>query len=120
MRLIDADALKEKIKEHHDLFVDAWGGFKNLPENDKARVDAYTSCVAELVNAPTIDAVLVVRCKDCVHAAPLEGYASRKFEIGLNCRACRGDSGYGITGLSFTVPDGYCDDGLRKCGEPHD
>ena len=69
---------------------------------------------------PALDVVPVVRCKDCVHAAPLEGYASRKFEIGLNCRACRGGSGYGIAGLSFTVPDGYCDDGLRRAGESHD
>ena len=74
----------------------------------------------EVERLPAIDAVPVVRCKDCVHAAPLEGYASRKFEIGLNCRACRGDSGYGIVGLSFTTPDGYCDDGLRRAGEAHD
>lgn len=72
---------------------------------------------AELLNdLPAVDAVPVVRCKDCVHSAKLEGYASRKFEIGLNCNAFRGDNGYGIANLSLTVPDGYCDDGLRRSG----
>ena len=69
-------------------------------------------------DAPTIDAVPVVRCKDCVHAAELEGYPKRRFENGLNCMACRGDNGYGIANLSLTTPDGYCDDGaLRWDGE---
>lgn len=104
MRPIDADALKSWIDCGHlrrptELC---------FSEQDVVRI---------IDMRPTIDAVPVVRCKDCVHSAPLEGYASRKFEIGLNCRACRGDSGYGILGLSFTVPDGYCDDGLRRAGE---
>lgn len=73
MLLIDAKALYERIKEHHDLYVNAWGGFKNLPANDKARVDAYTCCIAEVMNSPTIDAVPVVRCKDCKHWGMLEG-----------------------------------------------
>ena len=63
---------------------------------------------------PTIDAVTVVRCKDCIHSAEFEGYLKRRFENGLNCRACRGKNGYGIAKLSLTTPDGYCDDGLRR------
>lgn len=55
MRPIDGDALKGKLKKHHDLFVDAWGGFKNLPPDCKARVDEISSCIAEIVNAPTIE-----------------------------------------------------------------
>lgn len=43
MRLIDADALKQIAQEHGFTFVD----FQALD------------------NAPTIDAVPVVRCKDC-------------------------------------------------------
>ena len=103
MRLIDADALIRIVQQSAQ---DA-----GLHFSDSQKFLRW------LRNARTINAVPVVRCKDCIHAAPLEGYASRKFEIGLNCRACRGDSGYGITGLSFTVPDGYCDDGLRRAGE---
>ncbi len=53
-RLIDADKLKEELKEHHDFFVNAYGGFSNLPRNDKSRVDEITSSIATIVNAPTI------------------------------------------------------------------
>ena len=58
-RLIDANALKDKLQEHHDFFVNAWGGFSNLPLKDKARVDEITSFIADIVNAPTVDAVEV-------------------------------------------------------------
>ena len=53
--LISREALKKKLKENHDFFVNAWGGFKNLPPNDKARVDEITNCISEVVNAPTIN-----------------------------------------------------------------
>ena len=66
-RLIDANALKERLQGHHDFFVDGVGGFHYLTPKDKARVDEITHCIAEIVNAPTVDAVEVVRCKDCKH-----------------------------------------------------
>jgi hypothetical protein len=59
-RLIDANALKEKLQEHHDFFVDGCGGFHYLTPKDKARVDEITNCIAEICNTPTIDAVEVV------------------------------------------------------------
>lgn len=54
-RYKDADALMEKLKQHHDFFVEAWGGFKEMPLSDKARCDELTNCIAEIVNAPSID-----------------------------------------------------------------
>lgn len=65
VRLINANALKEKLQADHDFYINAWGGFKNLPANDKARVDELTASIAAVVNAPTIDAVPVVRCREC-------------------------------------------------------
>ena len=59
-RLIDANVLIWKLKQHHDLFINEWEGFSNLPEKDKARVDEISMCIAELFNAPTVDAVEVV------------------------------------------------------------
>lgn len=51
MRLIDADALKEHIKKYTSVFT---------------RYDWREIC--EMLNdAPTVDAVEVVRCKDCKH-----------------------------------------------------
>ena len=64
-RLIDANALKAKLQEHHDFFVDAWRGFSKMTYATKCRVDEIDNCIAEIVNAPTVDAVEVVRCKDC-------------------------------------------------------
>lgn len=36
-------------------YVSAWGSFSELPEKEKARVDEITACIAELMNAPTIE-----------------------------------------------------------------
>ena len=55
MRLIDADELIEQFKEDKNFFVNAWGGFRNLPENDKARVDELDNCIAQVFKAPTIE-----------------------------------------------------------------
>lgn len=115
MRLIDADALKEKIKEHHDLYVNAWGGFKNLPANDKARVDAYTCCIAEVMNSPTIDAVPVVRCVDCKHrctfVCPM-----------YHTETCLDDlDGFDDYDVDRTDDDGFCHLGERwECEEDAD
>lgn len=59
-RLIYADAIADKLQQHRDFFVNAWCGFRNLPAQDKARVDEITHCIAEITNAPTIDAAEVV------------------------------------------------------------
>ena len=53
MRLIDADALTKKLQH-------LWNIHDDVDFNNK---DVWN----ELENAPTIDAVEVVRCKDCIH-----------------------------------------------------
>lgn len=57
MRLIDADALKEIAHEMIEEDPEAFNGGYSY--------DAVT--VGEIDDAPTIDAVPVVRCKDCKH-----------------------------------------------------
>ena len=54
MRLIDADALLEKLP---------------IVEKDEqiSLIGAVADMVVLISNAPTIDAVPVVRCKDCKH-----------------------------------------------------
>ena len=65
--------------------------------------------------APAVDAVEVVRCKDCVHAGAFpNNYAARRFEGRMNCYLCRGDDGYGISNVSVVYPDDFCSDGVRK------
>ena len=50
MRLIDADALMSYVRQH----------WEELYPKDGATIDA-------ILVAPTVDAVEVVRCKDCIH-----------------------------------------------------
>ena len=67
VRRIDANKLESKLQEHHDFFVDGVGGFRFLSPKDKARVDEITNCIAEVCNAPTVDAVEVCYCDNCVN-----------------------------------------------------
>ena len=46
--------IKQKLQEHYDFFVNAYGGFSNLPLNDKSRVDEITNCIAMVVNEPPV------------------------------------------------------------------
>lgn len=55
MRLIDADALKTKAETIQT--IDCW----------HMRTEEQAVLVEHIDNAPTIDAVPVVRCKDCKH-----------------------------------------------------
>ena len=52
-RLIDADALMKAVKQHHDFFSGA------MVDSDKARRDELHQVMADIVNAPTIDAIPV-------------------------------------------------------------
>lgn len=62
MRLIDADALEKYI-------FDSWGGdpaeWTDMKGWDPARADVCM--LKRLRDAPTVDVVPVVRCKDCKH-----------------------------------------------------
>lgn len=54
MRLIDADALKEKFKEHYDLYKNSYKNEQDMSLAGKVRVDEIINSIAEIVNAPTI------------------------------------------------------------------
>lgn len=52
--VISRESIKQKLQKHHDFFVNAYGGFSNLPQNDKSRVDEITNCIAMVVNEPSV------------------------------------------------------------------
>ena len=52
--IISRKSIKHKLQEHYDFLVDAYGGFSNLPQNDKSRVDEITNCIAMVVNEPSV------------------------------------------------------------------
>lgn len=83
MRLIDADALMDELLEK----LPKGAVFYRIPPN-------------AIENAPTVDAVPVVRCKDCIYSV------KRLHEI-ENYRLCR-------LGDHPTRDDYYCNFGVKK------
>jgi len=80
-RLIDADALMDVIRQHEYPLSTQFGSIDN---------GMFTLGIQQAVDeAPTVDAVEVVRCKDCIYR-----HSSEFCE-------CRPE-------------DGYCNDGERK------
>ena len=55
MRLIDADALKRQYEDHKRLFCRNRIEFSTLSDKDKARVDELDNCIADILNAQTIE-----------------------------------------------------------------
>lgn len=55
MRLIDADNVIKKLREHKKLFCRNQTEFRMLPPDQKARVDEIDACIGELMNAKPID-----------------------------------------------------------------
>ena len=92
MRLIDADALK-KLYE---------GWIRQLETDSEYAGDkrGVESCLAVLEDAPTIDAVPVVRCKDCKH------YENHRPKVLENCER----NGH----LIPMSPDDFCSYGERR------
>ena len=88
-RLIDANALKEQIiKEIHHYWNEGEGGYY-LAEDTIPDID----------NAPTVDAVEVVRCKDCV---------SGHKQIYGGLYRCN------VMGCGGLKPDDFCSYGERR------
>ena len=88
-RLIDANKLID--------FIDV-GHLRHPGERCYSEVDVANL----LLNAPTVDAVEVVRCRDCFYYTPVNDKIGKcVFLIGEN---------------QYVVPDGYCYLGERKEG----
>nr|DAL55051.1 MAG TPA_asm: hypothetical protein [Caudoviricetes sp.] len=84
-----------------------------LVGHDKGVADAIAKNLQDVVDTHTVDAVPVVRCRDCVHAVEIEKDHIRKLFID-GTKACdigRGDLYYGE---SIIGNDGFCDSGERK------
>lgn len=65
--------------------------------------DRQREIIATIERQPKVDAVLVVRCKDCKHFNPLPGYQYIDGFCGIGDIVTRGKRA-----------DGYCDMGERK------
>lgn len=93
MRLIDADALE--ILEYLEEFPTG--------QLDKEWNEAVRCVNSYVANTPTIDAVPVVRCKDCKNAG-INNYTGKLF-----CKKPRG-----CYGIVPTKKDDFCSYGERR------
>ena len=90
MRLVDADALLSKMEKYSD------DNARSKNEYLFGMQQQLETCIELVEDAPTVDAVPVVRCKDC-----------KSFSHGY----CR------FHDAKFVRPDGYCYWGERKDGD---
>ena len=94
MRLIDADALMDVIKQHEYRLATKQGAID---------YGMFTLGIQQAVDEqPTVDAVEVVRCKDCIHSY---GDLCRTYCSYLDC---------------VVYPHFYCAGGKRKDGDGND
>ena len=98
MRLIDADYLI-RIINGYEFFVKSFSQLQKVAIN----VD---DVIEEINQAPTIDAVEVVRCKDCKHRTELPYVDKDTHEPIYDC-------GYNISAI-WGEENGYCNHGERK------
>ena len=91
MRLIDAD---DTIREIALNFSKKWNSFSK----SNAAIEATAKAIHCIENMPTIDAVPVVRCKDCFYHGDFD-------ENGYCVCEC--------TGAGMPM-HGFCSDGERK------
>lgn len=86
MRLINADVLKRICQDYND------------------------SLSPEIIDyIPTVDAVPVVRCRDCKYSEDLDGNLEKIYIDGcMRCARQRGDA------LNVVAPDEYCSEGERE------
>lgn len=92
MRLGDLDALTGKLKNG------LWNA-KNAGKEDYAKI--FEVFIDWVSREPTIDAVPVVRCRECIHRYTIN--CSMYYE----CALCGGQ-------WDWTTDDGFCDRGQRK------
>lgn len=131
MRLIDADAFAEKLqKDFKKVYTNA--GKKVKPEDyyierksvyDADFLMAEIEMFCTMVDCfPTIDAVELVRCHDCVHAVPLERNCELNTCLYMHCNLWRGDETKNVwhkykrfyKDYSLVEHDDFCSYGERK------
>ena len=100
VRLIDANALMQAFREY---MVERYDREKCVSEENCKTCDRQCLWWRKISEAPTVDAVEVVRCKDCVYY--------REEELVCIGVSCIGDS------HANWYPDDFCSYGERKDSE---
>ena len=103
MRPIDADALKNHLEDLRS--------YTKLGEGClyyDGETNALSVAIQNIDNAPTLDAVPVVRCKECKYALPaLNGFDEEGF-------GCSNEHTPGYESFWWFEPDWFCAGGERR------
>ena len=81
--------------------------------------------IVKIDELPRVDAVEVVRCKDCVHAEELDKHCELNGNRYRHCLIWRGEEEKNVwhkykkyyRDYSLVDVDGFCDEGARKVSE---
>ena len=103
MRLIDANALRNRMLNYYECVNEHTSKSTYTGETlmDYEVADMIEDCIE---NAPTVDAVEVVRCKDCKHYHPRCQSVHWEGKKNMCCRSAN----------VHTKPDDFCSYGERK------
>lgn len=115
-RLIDADALLDSLRESREALQKICDGlhFEIEQRLCGAQLTVFVENILRVKHAPTIDAEIVVRCKDCKHRQdPQECYMCFTEVVDVE-----GGRMYKFTDL--TQPDGFCHKGAKMDGKDID
>lgn len=111
MRLIDADNVRDlfdaEFKETRKLILSGETHLDNLAEG-------FLESDRVIREMPTVNAEVVVRCKDCKHSRPLNNNEKERFIDGVLMCTHPEVSEYGITDVWGTH---FCSYGERKDGD---
>lgn len=79
MRLIDADALKADLIESKEKLWEIYNGLSDHIDKQicGGQIASFMEAILRIKDAPAIDAVPVVRCKDCKHFYREQCYHTR-------------------------------------------
>ena len=73
-RMIEVDAILVSLRESRDRanvwLSDCREYGSNMTERAEQAVMTFNECILRVKGAPTVDAVPVVRCKDCIRFRP--------------------------------------------------
>ncbi|MBD8996059.1 MAG: hypothetical protein EGR26_06145 [Clostridiales bacterium] len=95
MRIIDADALEKKLNERYDYLLNENGPYDHF-------TDGYEEAVSTVEDFPTVDAEVVVRCKDCKH-----------YDMGV-CLKIYSDGNVHPEAWQSRKPEDFCSYGERR------
>ena len=103
MRLIDADALKADLMESKEKLWEIYNGLKNHIDKQicGGEIGTFTEVILRIKDAPTIDAVPVVRCGECARRDKLSDQT---------------DTVYCLWHLETMYKTDFCSYGERKGG----